>query len=187
MQLCQSEAFRVLDNNDRSVRDIHANLNNRGRDKDVSLILSECFNSFLNFFGFHVAGDCLDCHFRVRLKPFCQLFVGRLNRINAFQSFRIRIFNQRAHDITLMTFLDLIVYGFIAAVFIRPDNGLYRLAPGRHRMDIDDFGAFPIQSVRQRARDWRSAHADIVNAVFCFLLECFTLLNAEPMFLVYNR
>ncbi len=50
MQLCQSEAFRVLDNNDRSVRDIHANLNNRGRDKDVSLILSECFNSFLNFF-----------------------------------------------------------------------------------------------------------------------------------------
>ena len=187
MQLCQSEPLSVLDDDDGRVRNINADLYNRCRNQYIGAACRELIDASLHILSFHVPGDSLDANTGIFCEPGFEILCGRFDRLYARQSIGVGILNQRADNIALMPLLDLLIYGFHAGILVRPDNSLDGFTPGRHGMDVDDFSAFPVQRSCQRSRDRCSAHADIMNAFFCFLLKTLTLLYAESMLLVHNR
>ena len=72
MKLAESEAVRIHDDHHRSIRDVDSDLNDRGRDQNISLSFLEVLHNRLFFLTLHLAMK--QSHFGLLFKIGCQFF-----------------------------------------------------------------------------------------------------------------
>ena len=101
VQLRQAKPFGILDDHHRSVRHIHAHLDDRGRHHDLRLVAKKTLHLFLLLRRFHLAMHLADAAVR---KSFTDM------QVPFFQVFDVHLFallNQRIDDVDLPSLLDL--------------------------------------------------------------------------------
>ncbi|CDB43351.1 unknown [Firmicutes bacterium CAG:240] len=77
MQLAQAEAVGIFDYHKRRVRHVHADLDDRGGNKDIDIPCNEALHNFIFLFGLELAVDAGDFEIgEILLKLGCMLLRG---------------------------------------------------------------------------------------------------------------
>ena len=132
MQLGEPETLGVLDDHDRRVGDIDADLNDGRRDEHIDFAADECVHRLRLRVGLHPPVDQTDiqavrvCSGQLRVQRNCRL------QLELF-----RFLDQRAHPIHLMPLRADLAHAFddLRATALAHELGRHRRAPGRHFVD----------------------------------------------------
>ena len=128
MQLCKAEPLRIFDDDHRSIRHVDPDFDHDRRYQHIDFSPVKLLHHLIFFHLFHAPVD--QCHF-VLCKAFCQLFIHRLRR---FQIQRVGIFDERSHNVSLSSLLQLFFYEVVTCfpLFAGHISRLDHLSARRH-------------------------------------------------------
>ena len=180
MQLREAETLGVLDDHQRRVRHIHADLDDRRRDENVRLPGGEGGHAGVLVLGLHAAVDAGDAVLRKRPLQHLRVLLGGFELGGDI----VRVFDLRADDKYLTPLTDELVDEGVEprAVALVHAHGLHRLPSGRQLVD-DRHVQIPVHQQRQCARNGRCAHDECVR-LLALAHERGALLDAEAVLLV---
>lgn len=165
MQSRQSKTIRIHNGNDRGVRDIDADLDDRCRNQNVILMSRKGINDIQNVRLLHIAADGRNPHFRV---VFCVILLRlRLrhgDRSNILKFLVIGLLNERSHDIRLMPDRKLSVDTLKNFLIASHLLGNSYLPAGRHFRNRNDVYGVPIHRHGIGPRNGRRSHIDMMGA-----------------------
>ena len=180
MQLREAEALGVLNNHERRVRHVHADLNDRRRDENIRLPGGEGGHAGVLVLSLHAAVDAGHAVLRKRPLQHLRMLFGGLEIGRDV----VRLLYLRADDEHLSPLADELVDEGVEprAVALVHAHGLHRLAAGRQLVD-DRHVQIAVHQQRQRARDGRRTHDERVR-LLALAHERGALLDAEAVLLV---
>ena len=182
MQRRQSEALCVFDHHDSCVRDIDPDLDHSGGNQDVDLFPEKPVHDLLFLFLLHPSVQASDSGDAP--EAFRQFFtvVGHILLVGEFA-----FLHQRADDIRLMSFFDLLpdMKQRLRTVLPR-DHGILHRKPARRTGVQDRVLQIPVQDHRQSPRDRRGAHDKHVGCQ-AFGSQQFPLSDAEAVLFVCHH
>ena len=152
MELGEAEALGVLDDDDRCVADIDADLDHRGGDKHAGLALAEAEHGGVALGWFHASVGEADYRPEGLAK-------GRVAVLGGGDIEHLGFLDQRAYPVCLgaLVYRRADAFDHLVEAFERQDAGLDRLAAGRLLGELGDVHVTVIGE-HERARDRRCGH-----------------------------
>ena len=181
VELAQAEALRIFHDHQCRVRDVNADLDHRGRNEDVKLVLDKRAHDLFLFGGAQFAVDTADA--QVRKNALLQLGSVFLCALEVHRPI-LALLDGGADDKDLVALRDLSADEFrdaFAHVFAHGE-GVHLLAARRHLVDDRDI-EIAVDDERECARDGRRGHNECVGAL-ALPNERRALADAEAVLLI---
>ena len=187
VKLRQAEAFGVLDDHDRGVRNVHADFDDRGRDQHIDFAAAEIFHDLFFFVAAHAAVQQADAELR---KDGCpqplEFDDGGFQR--SLRLCRLRLLDHGIDDVGLAAGGDFAPQKIPhARQVLRSGPARFnRRAAGRHLVDHGNV-EIAVERERKRARNGRGGHHQHVGRMDALFDQPLALQHAEAMLLVHNH
>ena len=181
MELREPEALRVLDEHDRGVRHVHADLHHRGGNEHVDLARGERAHDRFLFLRFHFSMQ--KAHRSVRKHLFLQFFRIGGHRLALVGQLAV-LLHHRADDVGLPSLRELLFEEGVDALMVARRHSVGLDAPPSRRQLVDHRNVeVAVDHQRQRARDGRCGHDEQVR-VLTLGTQRRALVHAEAVLLV---
>ena len=184
MQLAETEALGVFDDHQRGVRHVHADLDDRRRDKDICFSADKGGHDRVLVPGLHAAMDTADGQLRELPCEFFGVLLGRFQFFLPGRLLVLVVFHLRADDKDLPPLLGQLADKAVEtrAIALVHGKGVHLLPSGRQLVDDRDV-QIAVDHQRQCARDRRGRHDEHMR-FFSFSNQRRALAYAEAVLLV---
>ena len=178
--MAQAEALGVLDDHQRGVRHVHADLDHGRGDKDIRLAAYESGHDRVLILRLHAAVDAGDLQLRELLCQLLRVLLGGFELALAL----LVVLDLRTDDEALPSLPRQLADEAVqaCAVALVHGEGVHLLPSGRQLVD-DRYVEIAVDHQRERARDGRGGHDEHVRPLG-FADERRALAHAEAVLLV---